>query len=288
MLLVHAPDPSLLIWDDRRIWRFDPRRGRVVERERLPSPVIGIGRDGLPRFQGAEPGRPLGIALDPLRFERLDGNDVIGPREASDSPETPEAVPFVEAGRRRYRARLSCTARVTRHLLEVCDEGHPPREIEIASYTLRSDRLHLAVHGPDVVRGHVGPEPLAPVASVAGRESGPVLVARRRFDAWHEHVAGQTIDLVGHGPSTLELAVVPEGAGRPATRDAGSLDEVWEGLDRRGPQPPVLVRATGVRAIGLFDDVALLELIDAAAPRGDRSRLAARRRALAAVPAPGC
>lgn len=284
ILLVDRPAGTVLWWDERHAGIVDIERGRTVRRIRLPGPVAGLGDDGMPRIA-----RDGGWArLDPEAGRLAQATDgPVAVRRAADTPEAPEIEPFVNVGRRRYRARLKTTARVTRHVLEVCDEGHPPREREIASYTLRSDRLELQVHGGGLVRGTVGTEPLAPVASVVGRDRDAVLVVRRRFDAWHEHVAGQTIDLVGHGPATLELVVIPEGPDPPRAFAAGPVDEAWEGLDRRGPGPPAMVRGLGVVAIGLLDDVAVVELIDVAAPRGDRARLVARRRALAGLPLPG-
>ncbi len=283
-LLVSDPTAGVLFWDDQQAGVVDLAQGRVAGRLRLPAAVAGLGDDGLPRVAAGD--RWLRLETAPLAL--TDAGDR-GPEPtlcASDSPEAPETEPFVVTGGRRYRARLSVTARVTRHMLEICDEGHPPREQEIAAYTLRSDRLRLSLHGGGVVSGAVGGDPLAPTASIAGRRRGPVLVARRRFDSWHEHVAGQTTDLVGHGPATLELIVFPDGAAPAWSVDAGPVDESWDGLDRRSATPPAMVRGLGVIALGLAGDgdEAVVELVDLAAARGTPARLVARRRAIATLP----
>jgi hypothetical protein len=271
----------IVVWGPGTAVRVDAETGAIVDRVALQRAVpVGFDASGAPLFR-----RDDGLhRLDPATaaLEAAPEAALIVERAATDAPELPEDDPTLVIGSRRVKARLETRSRVTRHHLEVCDEGHPPREIEIAAYTLRSDRLTLRGRGGGRIVGAVGMDPECPVASIAGTETGPLVVARRRHPAWHEHVvAGGTPDLVGHGAPSLELIVVPEGHASPRAKTLGTIDEAWEGLERRSGAPPAIERATSLRPLGVAGERLLAECSELAAPSRDGA-LRPRRRALAA------
>lgn len=200
--------------------------------------------------------------LDPdsgeIREERADPDPV---RIARDAPDQPEEDPTLRAGDRLFRLLSETRSRVTRHWLEVNDPGLAPRRAEVASFTLRSNRLVLADRGGGRLYGWVGMDPECPAGAVVAAPSGPILILRRRYPAWHEHAAGET-DLIGHGPAHLNVAIVPADGSEPRGRDLGTAPETWEGLGWRGGPPPFVERALGARPIGLAAGRILVELVE--------------------------
>ena len=184
-----------------------------------------------------------------------------------DAPENPELEPFLVLGHRRLKARLETKSRVTRHHLEVADEGHPARENEVAAYTLRSDRFTLASRDGSTVLGWVG-EPEFPLASLAGGTRGPVVVLRKRSQEWHEHRVSGSSDLVAHGKGEVSALVIPEGHEDARELALGTLEEEWQGLGRRNSAPARLERGSALRAIGVSGKHVIAEVVDAATSRG--------------------
>lgn len=269
----------VLVWSNDLLLAIDPATGAIAERVKLRGARHeGFTGDGALVFAH----RQQLTRLDPHTLAWSDMTPPIAAsRVATDHPDDPTSDPVLVVGRRSLRARLEVRSRVTRHRLLVCDEGHPPRDHEIASYTLRTDRLELVDRGGAIVSGRVGSDPECPTASIAACDHGPVAIVRRRFREWHEHsISADGADLVGHGPVTLELIVIPEGHEPGHARDLGEIDESWEGLGRRGGAPR-LVATTGARAVGVAQGVAVIELVELAPKRGEGQGLQAKRRALA-------
>ncbi|NJN65134.1 MAG: hypothetical protein HC882_09840 [Acidobacteria bacterium] len=280
-------DARIVVWGGGVALAYDGRTGEFASKCRLSgASFAGFATDGSPVF--AHKGKHsrldvAGMTLVP------DDTPPAACRVATDSPDDPATDPLLIIGRRTLRARIESRSRVTRHRLLVCDEGHPPRECEIAAYTLRTDRLVLADYGGGQIRGRVGTDPDCPIASISGSEHGEVLVVRRKYREWHEHaVANDVADLVGHGTAALEVIVVPEGHAPAVTREIGETEESWEGLGRRGLYAPArLVRATGIRAVGVLDGLAIVEVVELTAKRGADEGLQAKRRAIAAISTAG-
>lgn len=274
-----AGNSRVLVWSNDLLLAIDPATGAVAERVKLHGARHeGFTDDGALVFAK----RQQLTRLDPLTLAwSAMAPPIAASRVATDHPDDPTSDPLLIVGRRSLRARLEVRSRVTRHRLLVCDEGHPPREHEIASYTLRTDRLELVDRGGFVVSGRVGSDPECPTASIAACERGSVAIVRRRFREWHEHsISADGADLVGHGPVTMELILIPEGHEPARARDLGDIDETWEGLGRRGGAPR-LVATSGARAVGVAQNVAVVEFVELAQMRGDGQGLQAKRRALA-------
>jgi hypothetical protein len=278
--LVHGD--AVVCWGAGLVRRFDGESGKPGESARIKGATFaGFDDGGAPVFRGAE--NLVRVDLSTLDVAPLGDRRLALERGATDAPEAPEEEPFLLVGRRRYRARLETKSRVTRHHLEICDEGHPPRELEIASYTLRSDRLALWERSPGRVLGSVGMEPECPVACFVGLAHGPVVLLRRRYSAWHEHgIGGGPPDLVGHGDATVEITLVPEGHEPPRSKRLGTLSEEWTGLERRASVPARPARATGLVPIGTCGEHAVVEVRELELRRSTDDRLTTKRRALAA------
>jgi hypothetical protein len=268
-------------WNASAVTVVDPADGSVVRSRRFAGwQPAGLDLDG--RLLFVREGRWSVFDPAAVQLVELEETPRVAPeRRARDTLDNPEEDPTLEVGPRRFRVRTETRSRVTRHYVEICDEGHPRREIEIAAYTLRSDRLTLHEAGGHLVYGAAGAEEECPAGALAGGEDGPVLMVRRRFAHWHEHGAGGgERDLVGHGPVPLELLVLPAGHEGPRLLAAGEADEEWEGLGRRNAAPR-LAAALGARPVGMAGDVAVLELIELRGARRTDDGLAPRRRLLA-------
>lgn len=264
----------ILCWEESTLIALDASDGSVQATRKLEGRVVGLDSDG--QLLLARPGGALRLGLPDLTTSEANLEELIHERRATDAPENPEQEPFLVLGHRRLKARLETKSRVTRHHLEVCDEGHPPRECEIAAYTLRSDRFTLASRGNSSVMGWVG-ESGFPLASVAGGARGPVVVLRKRTEEWHEHRVSGSSDLVAHGNSSIGALLVPEGHQPVRATDLGRLSEEWTGLGRRNSAPARLERGSALRAIGLAGKRVIAEVVDVAASRGAPAPLPKRR-----------
>ncbi len=204
---------------------------------------------------------------------------------ARDTPESPEEDPRLRVGDRLLRVRTETRTRVTRHWIEVTDFGTAPQRVEVAAFTLRTDRLTLTARGEHVY-GWAGMDPECPTGALVAHATGPVLILKRRFPAWHEHgIPEEDPDLVGHGPAHLGATIVIPGTAAPKGRELGTVPETWEGLGYRGSHPPYLAKALGARPIGAAGGRILIELTDLDGGSPDGTGLAPRQRFVAAFSA---
>ncbi len=274
--------PLVCAWGDGAVVAFDIATGAPAYRERIggwvPSGFDGAGHLILGR--GSKTARldaETGAVLEAPHLE------TDPPRSAQDAPDSPDLDPTLRVGDRLFRVRGETRSRVTRHWIEIADLGHAPQRIEVAAFTLRSDRLTVYDRGGGRVYGWVGMDPESPAGAVVGSGDGPLLVLRRRFPAWHEHsIPVDEPDLIGHGPAHLNATIVVPGEPTPRGRELGTAPETWIGLGLRGgPHPPYLTRSLGARPVGLVAGKILVELTDLS---GDSRAgwLEPRRRFLAA------
>lgn len=272
---------TLVVWGEGLAIGLDPSDGRTLYKVKLGS-WHPAGFDAEGQFALVNGSRHA--LLVSATGEIIEAPVVAEPeRSARDAAEHPEEDPTLWVGRRLFRVRGETRSRVTRHWIELTDEGHVAQRVEVAAFTLRSDRLVLTDRGGGRIYGWVGMDSECPSGAVVGGASGPIVVLRRRFPGWHEHnFPEDEPDLVGHGPANLSVMIVRTEETTPRSRELGTAPESWEGLGwRGGPHPPYLKRALGVRPVGLAAGKIIVELTDLTDGAPDSSLLTPRRRFLA-------
>lgn len=256
---------TLVCWAEGQAAGIDPDAGSLLWRAKLGGwEHRGFGPGGEPLFRRQH---VFGV-LDPAtgKVDEASGLEPAPVRVARDAPEEPEQDPRLEVADRLLRVWTETRCRVTRHTVEVTDMGTAPLRTEVASFTMRSDRLAMFDLGGGRLYGSVGADDECPAGAVAGSSRGPLAVLRRVFPAWHEHGIPITEpDLVGHGPARLVATVLQPGSAAPRGRELGTLPELWEGLGwRGGAHPPWMASGWGARPIGLHAGRLYVELTELA------------------------
>lgn len=274
----------VLAWGPKHVLAVEAASGALAYRKRLGAwRGLGFDVEGRLVLGKGETSRRgfLDVVTGEVRETPL--AQAAPEQTAHDTAEHPEADPTLSVGDRLYRVRSETRSRVTRHWVEISDRGGVPRSVEVASFTLRSDRLTLTCRGGGLVYGAVGMDPDHPAGALVGGGAGPVLFLRRRFSGWHEHsIPVEEPDLVGHGPARLDAVVVPEGDGAARERPLGRTPETWSGLETRGgAHPPFLSRGLGARPVGIASGKIIVELVELAAGWPPSAPATPRRRFLA-------
>ncbi|MCE5245583.1 hypothetical protein LLG88_01490 [bacterium] len=273
----------IVAWGERHAVGVDVSLGRIAFKAKF-GPWRPCGFDAAGRLVLGRGDELAAAYLDPVDGRIVESSEAQAERvlEAQDAPEAPELDPTLPFAGGTLRVRTETVNRVTRHMLEVAD-GAAPRRLEVAAFTLRSDRLILRAAGPRLY-GWVGGDPECPTGALAAFAGGPYFVLRRRHAERHEHfVPEDFVDVVGHGDAPLVAVVLPEGGGAPREVELGIVPEVWRGLGRRdGSRPTYVERALGARPIGVLGRQLLVEFVELEGGKPHSARgLQPRRRSVA-------